>query len=412
MGEAISVGAPDRSALVACGKIQVLDLQVIQARLGGKWQKMSALVHKYFEAAIKSELGPLDTFCNRGELEYLVTFHNTPLAEARLKCLAISQFACDRLFGKDGEDLVVRTLTAPLDSGDFTSPQDQRLADRLLEERGEESLCTRSGEKPKIPPRKMIGISLGDQRRHQLSTERTPFVFRPIWDSERNVLISYLTQPLPETCLPTARFFGPPDAVPAEPAQSELDLLCLKAAIQRLKALRQEGGRLLIATPLHFMTLSRQRYWLSYREVLGSVAIDDLADMMFVLHGIDDGVPNVRLIQELPKLAVFTPRIFCIASSANNIQRQFHNTNVRAVGLVARPGEPDRVLIDRLQKLHAAVRPAGMESFLLGATKRSSVINAIGAGIRYIEGVGMRHPVAEPKYAIAQNLFDYCRMTA
>ena len=71
---------------------------------------MSALVHKYFEAAIKSELGPNDAFCSRGELEYLVTFHNTPLAEARLMCVAIAQFACERLFGKDGEDLVVRTL--------------------------------------------------------------------------------------------------------------------------------------------------------------------------------------------------------------------------------------------------------------------------------------------------------------
>src|SRR4051812_19417768 len=109
------------SALIAGAKIQVLDLHVIQTRLGDKWQKMSALVHKYFEAAIKRELGPGDVFCHRGELEYLVAFRNMPLSEARLKCMAISQFACERLFGKDGEELVVRSLTAPVDPADLSS---------------------------------------------------------------------------------------------------------------------------------------------------------------------------------------------------------------------------------------------------------------------------------------------------
>ena len=44
--------------------------------------------------------------------------------------------------------------------------------------------------------------------------------------------------------------------------------------------------------------------------------------------------------------------------------------------------------------------------------KRSTVINAIGAGIRYIEGVSMRRAVAQPQFAIAQGLTDYCRMTS
>ena len=365
---------------------------------------MSALVHKYFEAAIKSELGPNDAFCSRGELEYLVTFHNTPLAEARLKCVAIAQFACERLFGKDGEDLVVRTLTAPIDATDFNSPAEQSLVDRLLEERGEESLCTRNGEKPKTPPRRMIGVSLGDQRRHQISADRMPFVFRPFWDSERQVLISYLAQPLPETCLPTIPFDGPATAVPIEPVQSELDCLCLKAACQRIQAVRQAGGRLLIATPLHFTTLGRQRYWFSYRELLSSMSQEELADVIFLLHGVGDGVPNVRLVQELPKLTGFARRIFCLAQNADRIKRQFHNTNIQALGLLVRSGEPERVLVERLQKLHEATHAFGKESFLLGAMKRSTVINAIGAGIRYIEGVSMRRAVAQPQFAIAQGL--------
>jgi hypothetical protein len=412
MGDGLAYSGSADSALIAGAKIQVLDLHAIQTRLGSKWQRMSTLVHKYFEAAIKSELGPRDVFCHRGELEYLVAFHDTPLAEARLKCMAISQFACERLFGKDGEELVVRALTAPVDPADYSSFEDQKRVDQILEEQGEQFLCNRSGEKAKSPPRRIIGVSLGDERRHQICAEQTPFVFRPFWDSDRQVLLSYLAQPFPETCLPTVRFFGPATAVPVEPVQSELDIICLNAARQRIRAVRRAGGRLLVATPLHFTTLSRQRYWLRYREFASSIDPEDFADVLFVLHGIEDGVPNVRLIQELPKLAFFSRRIFCLAQSVSQLRRQFHNTNVQAVGLVARPGEPERLLIERLQKLHNATRAAGMESFLLGATKRSIVINAIGAGIRYIEGGGMRRAIAEPKFAVAQDLADYCRMTS
>src|ERR1700760_4864142 len=99
----------DTSAM-AGGKIQVLGLKAIRDRLGPKWPRMCDLVHKYFEAAIRKELSGDDSFATGGELEYFVAFRNASLAEARLKCLAISQFVCDRLFGKDGEDLLVRSL--------------------------------------------------------------------------------------------------------------------------------------------------------------------------------------------------------------------------------------------------------------------------------------------------------------
>jgi len=119
----------------------------------------------------------------------------------------------------------------------------------------------------------------------------------------------------------------------------------------------------------------------------------------------------VRLIQELPKLAAFARRVFCLLKNVDHIKRQFHNTNIHAVGLVGRTGEPERLLIDRLRKLHLAARGCGMESFLLGAIRRSTVVNAIGAGVRYIEGVGMRGASAEPKFAIAHSFAEYCRTT-
>lgn len=403
---------PQPSSPMAGGKIQVLDLKAIQERLGTKWQRMSNLVHKYFEAAIKNELSAGDSFSTRGELEYFVAFRNTSLAEARLKCLAISQFACDRLFGKDGEDLVVRSLTAPLDPTDLDSNEDLERANRMLEEHGEEALCSRAGEKPKTPPRKILPISLGDERRHQISATQPSFLYRPFWDSEKQVVLSYLVQAFPETCALKTRFYAPPTALPLEPAQCELDILCLLEARRRVEAIRQAGGRLLIFVPLHFLTVSRQRYWAQYREAISGLASEELTDLRFLIHGVDPGVPNVRLIQELPKLSAFCRGIFCLASEAAQIPRQFNNTGIQAVGLAVRPGEPEQHLIERLGRLYTAAQNACLESFVLGTSKRSAVVNAIGAGIRYLEGAGMRPPVADPRFAVAQDLLDYYRLAA
>ena len=88
---------------------------------------------------------------------------------------------------------------------------------------------------------------------------------------------------------------------------------------------------------------------------------EELADVIFLLHGVGDGVPNVRLVQELPKLTGFARRIFCLAQNADRIKRQFHNTNIQALGLLVRSGEPERVLVERLQKLHEATHAFGKD---------------------------------------------------
>lgn len=395
---------------MAGGKIQVLDLKSIRDRLGSKWPRMSNLVHRYFEAAIKNELSPGDSFATGDELEYLVAFRNTSLAEARLKCLAISQFVCDRLFGKDAQELIVRNLIAPIDPTDLAFVDDVTRVNEMLEEHGDEVLCNRAGERSTLPPRRILSVSLGDERRHQISAAQPPFVYRPFWDSEKRVVLSYLAQPFPETCGFQTRFYVPAVALPLEPAQCELDLLCLMEAKRRVRTIRDVGGRLLVFVPLHFQTVSRQRYWGFYRNAISALAPDELIDLRFLIYGIDPGVPNVRLIQELPKLSAFSRGIFCLCADAALVHRQFNNTGIQAAGLAARPGEAEQNLIERLGRLHAATRSAGVESFVLGVTRRSTVVGAIGAGVRYIEGCGMRAALADPRFAVAQDIVDYYRL--
>jgi hypothetical protein len=169
-------------------------------------------------------------------------------------------------------------------------------------------------------------------------------------------------------------------------------------------------SRPLVALSAGYRSCPACEYWTQYREAISGAQSEDLTDLRFLIHGIDPGVPNVRLIQEFPKLSAFCRGVFCLSTEAALIQRQFYNTGIQGVGVVARPGEAETYLIERLGRLHAATRNSGLESFVLAASKPSTVVNAIGAGVRYIEGAGMRRAVADPRFAVAQDLLDYYRL--
>jgi hypothetical protein len=107
--------------IVSASKIQMLGLAAIKERLGAKWGRMSSLVHRYFEAAIEREMQPGDTFFHAGELTYLVLFRDATIAEAQLKCAAVIDDICRRLFGEEGEAISVRNLVAPVDALELTN---------------------------------------------------------------------------------------------------------------------------------------------------------------------------------------------------------------------------------------------------------------------------------------------------
>jgi hypothetical protein len=85
---------------------------------------------------------------------------------------------------------------------------------------------------------------------------------------------------------------------------------------------------------------------------------------------------------------------------------RFRNTGAYAVGIALLPGLAERAWIKRMAHLTGEVRNNGMEVFALGAEGRSITVNAIGAGIRYLEGPAVRANVADPKHAFAHNIED------
>jgi hypothetical protein len=131
--------AGEPNTIVSASKIHMLGLEAVKARLGAKWDRMSDLVHRYFEAAIRREMGPGDTFTSAGELSYLILFRDLTLSEARLKCAVVVGEVCHKLFGDQEEEISIRSLVAPMDVVDLDKLDGRTKVDATLERDGQET---------------------------------------------------------------------------------------------------------------------------------------------------------------------------------------------------------------------------------------------------------------------------------
>jgi hypothetical protein len=140
------------AAQTSAAKLHVLQLGPIKDRLGEKWPKLSGLVHRLFETAIRNAQGPYDHFVRLDELSYVVTFHGLDLQEATVACTAVAQQVCEKLFGGTGTDIAVRALVGRMAAEVLNSQfGDGKQIAAHLELNGQEILV--SSDPGRIPPR-------------------------------------------------------------------------------------------------------------------------------------------------------------------------------------------------------------------------------------------------------------------
>jgi len=398
------------AAIVSAGKIHMLGLEVIKERLGPKWDRMSDLVHRYFESAIRREMAPGDTFAHTSELSYIVLFRGATLAETQLKCAVIAKEACKRLFGEDDTDISVRSLTLPVNDLDLNLPEMRDALNTLLEKEGREAKYYVRERRIESQAAKVIRVRLdrSSEQYHCLSEDRPHFLYRPIWDSVRGVVLTYLCQALPNTVTSTTTF-SECCVAEADGDQALLDELALLDCLYRARNLRNSGLRIQFAVPLHFNTLARGRFWRKYSSIQGNASPELLRDLAIYVHGIGPDVPNLRLIGELPKLNAISKHIFCIVEDPTGVARQFRNTGIYALGMTRPKSNSEREWVAQFSGACLAARREGFETFALGLATRTDAVNAIGAGARFVEGGGVRGPIADPKFGFSHEVDDLYR---
>jgi hypothetical protein len=390
----------------SAGKLHLLDLIQIKTRLGEKWQRMAAHVERFFETAIRRSMGPGDTYSRLDELSYLVLFRALSPEEAQVKCQVISEEICQRLFGEQGMQVSLRNLVAHVDIAALPSDLPaQKVLDAHMERVGKATIVSRRNGDRATTVVQMLSLRVsGESAFGRVSTAEVDYLYRPVWDAVKQVVVTYL-------CQPSTRSPAPSDAAPmafwsgeGEQDQAALDKLILDECVARTVRLHAGGQRVLIAMPVSFATVSRSRLWSVYAETFRRNPKEVLRDMACVVTGIDAGVPHIRLGQELPRLANFA-RIFCIAGDGGSgTIHRFAGTGVRAVGISIDPADTEIRSIERLKKLGRDANDAGLDAFALGLPSTSLTINAMGLGIRYLEGPAVRPAVADPRLAFAQSV--------
>jgi hypothetical protein len=373
---------------------------------------MAEHVQLFFEAAIRRALGPGDSFCRREDLSYIVVFRQLSPEEAAVKCAAISEEVCCRLFGENGVQVALRSLTAGLPSSPSPDPLAEAAAlDQLLEREGKEHIATRNpaGDCGGVSVDTLRIFASGDPGKRQLvRVQDIGFRFRPVWDLVNNAVLTYLCQPVGQSPATDHQsgFWTAED----EDEQIRLDLHMLRECAGRADRLRAAGLRLILAVPVHFSTISRRRNWRAYDEVLKQSILQTRRDIAFVIFGIDGGVPHVRLAQELPKLSRVSHRVFCVVDRCSGAGGRFAKTGAHGIGIALHENEDEIATGERLGKLGDEARTAGLDAFTLGIASTSLVLMSAHAGIRYLEGPVVRMQVDDPRHGFVQGLEDIYRL--
>lgn len=246
-------------------------------------------------------------------------------------------------------------------------------------------------------------------RHGSISAEAAPsplsYSFRPIWDCKMNVILIYLCQPaacggLGETAAAGYKFCSVKDD---EEGNALLDRRVLLHCASHMQELHRNGQRLLLGIPLHFSTLGHSRNWNHFNDAFRGISKQVLRDMVFIVHDFGD-VPNIRLVQELPKLAG-ARHVLCAIERSKLSEIRSAGPIIHALGFELAENEPDEIkLTGQIKSMASSVIRTGYESFLLAVANTSCALNAMAAGVRYLEGPAIHPMVTSPHCAKTHKL--------
>jgi len=416
-----TTNSPFPTTVSSAGKMTVLGLEGVRARLADRWDKISERIHAYFKMLLQREMKQGDCFYQVDELSYLIVFRDLSKADAQIKSLAIAQAASRHLFGEDTGAVAIGLVVGAVDEQALLHGDPIAAVQAALHKYGTETIVAPDGDasQPVTPDRrkKNTGHESGARRLQVLfgpdygQSELIPesqiaFRYRPIWDATRKVILTYLCQPIPDKAREHLPNYGLCSVDDRRDACS-LDLLVFREVAKRVTLLHRSGLRILAACPVHFTTISHTSTWTDYVQALDYGGSDTLRDIAFMITGIDNSIPHIRLAQEIPKLSARSKFILVAIDFQAGFVSRFTNMGIRAVGIeLGRTTGTERPILAAIDALALESKNAGFASFVLGAKSRSVVIGAIGSGVRYLEGPVIAESVEDPQHAFVQGIAD------
>lgn len=291
---------------VPAGKIHVLGLTPLKNKLGSKWERLSGLVHKLFEAAITRAQSASDQYILLDELSYAVVFHSLSFPEANSICSAIAREVCQALFGDQLDEVSVRSVVAEVvaPSPDATVRAGKLIED-MLERIGTETVYAQSIQsgspepvaivsgkklKPSLPATDQIKAAHALLGQHGVRLG-----FFPVWELQHSVSSSLNVLPFSGTA-------ERPKAIGRLALDSMVDEQVAKVEIALLNAAVAFAARVFdcqkvcaVGVSVSYKTLSVFQSRIRYVTALQNILIQSSTPLVLQIEQIPDGTPAARL---------------------------------------------------------------------------------------------------------------------
>ena len=301
------------NAPTSAAKLHVLNLGPIKERLGEKWPKLSGLVHKLFETALRDAQGPRDHFVLVDELAYVVTFHGLTFHEATVACTAVAQKVCEKLFGGTGTEVAVRALVGQL-AEDVLALQfqdGQHIAAHL--ELNAREILVRSDPSRKPPRVTRVTPGADDDDWLPVETIRKAretmrglgleIGFFPIWELGKGKSSCLYASLYPRHGTPkvgcTRHMLA---TFPAKVVDAEIAMLMTAHAYAH--RLHQEGRVCALGAAVSFETLMGFHHRIRYITALKSLIIPPEGRMLIKIEDVPQGTPLGKLAEIIAMLAL------------------------------------------------------------------------------------------------------------
>ncbi len=234
---------------LVAGRLQIIALSRVKARLGGDWQRLATKVHRLTRQILERRLADQDVYVQVGD-RYMILFASLSTVEATFKAQAIAREITVFLIGElpEVDEAPVRLTVHEVDPGELKGgPSLESLVARMDQVAAREAAARADGG-----PRPLEMADRGPVQ----------FDYLPIWSRRGKAVVGYVC-----SCRP-----GTGDA-----GQDlyELDCLALRTVLASLPEMERQGHAALVVAPIHWDTLvqlqRRQSYLDLCRQVPGQL---------------------------------------------------------------------------------------------------------------------------------------------
>jgi hypothetical protein len=398
------------------GAIHLVGMAKIRAKFGPAWEQIAARADQIARKAIERRLVEGDFYYASSAVNYLIVFPTLNERQAQLKCRLIGEEIAKALLGSEGADgLEVKSAVIGLDGtlsfAEMTSVE--LTLEAIADPARSISFGVESAPRPVSPTVSFEEVRIAPKaaRRGGASEDLlsdVAFVFCPMWRPSRNLITSYLCQPLVPTSDVGSAMGSAELAIAGDDDLTQrLDEMVLNRGLDEIRLLVSEERKVLITVPIHFETVAALARRRMVHSILAGLPEAGQKLLAIELVGVPDGVPQSRLIDLIGPLR---PRCSGVALLMSVMHADF--SSVRDTGAAAvctditTHAGPELVLMQHMNRFLAGASKAGLPAYIRGVRSRSLAAAAVGAGFVYIEGEAIGQPLAHPKVIREFNFFD------